>query len=153
MDIKHIWSVICKESVINQDDNVISLIGVIEELTLSLVPKKEDLDKLPEKINVPLSYEIVSYWMRESLRAQQIDIKVTITSPDGEILLNNEHGAIFPDNTKRLRSRLKIQGFVIKKTGEYTLKVYLKNKTGSYDQVSQLPIQVKLNKEKILPRS
>lgn len=147
MDIKHIWSVLCKESVINQDDNIISLMGVIEELTISLIRPENTTEKLPEKINIPLTYEVVSYWTREGSKAGDIDIKITVVSPDGETLLNNEHSATFPENTKRLRTRLKIQGFVVKTPGEYLLNVYLKDKKNKFNQVSQIPIELKIDKK------
>lgn len=146
MDVKHIWSVICKESVINQEDNVISLLNVIEELTVSIKQLGTALTKLPEKINIPIAYEVVSYWVREETKAKKIDIKTTVTSPDGEVLLNNEHSAIFPENNKRLRTRLKIQGFVVKTGGQYLLTVYIKNKD-KFDQVSQIPIELKIKKD------
>jgi len=63
MNIKHIWSVLCRESLINKDDNVISLNGVLEQLTVGLKPDRDG--KLPEKVNIPINYEIVSFWIKE----------------------------------------------------------------------------------------
>lgn len=145
-DINHIWTVICKESIINQDDNVISLLGVLEELTISIPKMKNNVEKLPDKINIPLTYEVVSYWIREGTKAQQFDIKMTIISPDGEELSKSENPAIFPENTSRLRSRLKIQGFLIKNAGKYFLNVFFKDKD-KFKHASRLPIEVKINRD------
>lgn len=64
MKIKHIWSVLCKESVINQDDNNVSIHGVLEELSVFLAPARET-GKLPEKFGIPMNYEIVSMWQKD----------------------------------------------------------------------------------------
>jgi len=58
MKIKHIWSVLCKESVINQDDNTISLHGILEKLSSTLKPinnpKTTDLKKQKDCISYQL---------------------------------------------------------------------------------------------------
>ena len=61
--IKHIWSILCKESIINQDDNNLSLIDVLEQLQVVAVPQGEVKETEPS-INVPINYELVTFLTR-----------------------------------------------------------------------------------------
>lgn len=83
MKIKHIWSVLCKESIINQEDNVLSLIGVLEDVNSILTPMQPDQSR-PEKITIPFTFEVVSYWMKDTNEETKMQIKTAIIDPDGK---------------------------------------------------------------------
>lgn len=149
MKIKHIWSVLCRESVVNMDDNVISLLGVLEDLSTSLTPMNPELPR-PEKINIPFNFEIVNYWTKESSEEIRMQIKTATIDPDGKELNSVVSESIFPKGVKKLRSRLKVQGLAVTKNGEYTFRISVKTAADKdYKLVAELPLSVKIQIEAV----
>jgi hypothetical protein len=142
MLMKHIWTVLCKESVINQDDNVISLNGVLEEITSTLTPLAEI--KEPKKIIILFNYEIVSYWTKEDDKEVNASLKLTVIDPKGVNLNELVKDLVFPKESKRLRTRLKIQGLQATDNGRYLFKVSIKfNENKNFVTVSEVPLDIK----------
>lgn len=140
--IKHVWSILCRESVINQDDNVISIIGVLEELNTTLTPK-DSKAPMPEKITIPFNFEVVNYWMRDLVKEDVLHIKTAVIDPEGKEISSVVNDSVFPSNVKKLRTRLKIQGLTITKSGDYFVKVNLKvNEDKDYKLIAELPLKV-----------
>ncbi len=143
MNVKHIWSVLCKESIINQEDNVISLHGVLEEISSLLTPVGKEFKK-QEKIIIPFNYEIVSYWIKDLDRDIKMDVKVKIIDPKGKELSEAVNSSVFPKESKRLRTRMKIQGLPVTENGRYIFTISLKtDNEKDYKQVSMLPLDIK----------
>jgi hypothetical protein len=142
--INHIWSVLCKESIIGQDDNVISLIGVLEELTVNLTPIKGAPFPPNQNVNIPINYEIISFWAKENLNEEaKANIQISVINPDDkETILFNQELKI-PENLKRFRSRFKISGMTAHKDGIYFFKVAMKEEKES-KVVSKIPLEVKI---------
>lgn len=158
--IKHVWTVLCKESTINQDDNVISLFGVIEELTVSLTPVKggqkgEQKSPITERFNIPLKYELVSMWIRDEYeKLIKLDVEMILFNPKGQELNKFVQEIIIPAGIKRFRSRMKISGIVIQGEGEYYFKVGIKEKGKEvYKTVSELPLEVKIKVEQSIDKA
>lgn len=142
MKIKHIWSILCKESVINQDDNIISIIGVLEELKTTLIPKDSKTPR-PEKITIPFKFEVVNYWIREVVKEDILSIKTSIVDPEGKEISNVVNDSTFPTNFKKLRTRLKVQGLTVTKSGDYWVRISFKvDKEKDYKLVAELPLKV-----------
>lgn len=149
MDIKHIWSVLCKESVINKDDNNISIHGVLEQLSVSLSPIKKT-GKLPEKFGIPMNYEIVSMWQRsKEVEYAKAEIEyIFVDSENTELLINTQTIEI-SKTSRRHRSRMKITGMPLTKEGDYTFKVKIKEEnSNAFRLVAELPLEVKINLQK-----
>ena len=149
MNIKHIWSVLCKESVINQDDNNISIHGVLEELAVFLPPEKET-GKLPEKFNIPVNYEIVSMWQRnKDVDSAKADLEYILVDSENKELLKSTQVIEIPKASRRHRSRMKITGMPLTKSGDYTMKVKIKVKgTENFHLVAELPLEVNISFQK-----
>lgn len=150
MNIKHIWSVLCRESLINKDDNVISLYGVLEQLTVSINSKKDG--KSPAKINIPINYEVVSFWIKEKGLETEVkaDVEIKLLDPLNQEIIKTIQKLVIPENVNRFRSRMKISGIPITKEGNYTFQVSKKEKDEQdFKLVSELPLEVKLVANKI----
>jgi len=149
MNIKHIWSVLCKESVINQDDNNVSIFGVLEELTVFLSPVKET-GKLPEKFSIPMNYEIVSMWQRsQDMGSAKAEIEYIFIDSENKALLKTTQAIEIPVASKRHRSRMKITGMRLTKPGDYTFQVKIKEEgEDAFHLVAELPLEVKINLQK-----
>ena len=150
MKIKHIWSVLCKESIINQDDNLISIHGTLEELNVSLTSMDASSNKLPEKLSVPFNYEIVSFWVKENKKElAKAQIEYSLVSPEGKELFNKIQDMGIPVNIKRFRSRMKITGFPVTREGDYNFRVKIKEEGSDiFRLVSELPLEVKISLQK-----
>jgi len=149
MNIKHIWSVLCKESVVNQDDNNISIHGVLEELSVFLSPAKET-GKLPEKFSIPMNYEIVSMWQRnKEVELAKAEIEYIFVDSENKELLKSTQMIEIPKNSRRHRSRMKIVGMPLTKAGDYTFQVKIKEEgSDAFRLVAELPLEVKINLQK-----
>lgn len=149
MNIKHIWSVLCKESVINKDDNNISIHGVLEQLSVFLSPIKET-GKLPEKFGVPMNYEIVSMWQRnKDVESAKAEIEYIFIDPENKELLKSTQVIEIPKASKRHRSRMKITGMPLSSEGDYVFQVKIKEKgENTFRLVTKLPLEVKINLQK-----
>jgi len=148
MKIKHIWSILCKESLINQDDNLISLNGALEELTITLSPGKK-MTTLPDKVGIPINYEIVSSWFKNTRdELAKAEIEYTLTSPEGNELFKKVQNMEMPSHIRRFRSRMKVTGMPIIKAGDYIFKISVKE-TGEkiFKIVSEIPLEVKIKIE------
>lgn len=158
--IKHIWTVLCKESTINQGDNVMSLFGVLEELTVTLTPinrerKVAKKNPLNAKINIPLNFELVSFWTRDNYNEPiKSSLEIAFYNPKGEELKKIYQDLAMPAGIKRFRSRMKISGITIQGVGEYCFKVGIKETDKkTYKTVSELPLEIKLQVKKPVVKS
>ncbi len=150
MKIKHIWSVLCKESVIDQVDNNVSIHGVLEELSIVLTPINET-GKLPEKLGIPMNYEIVSLWQRnKEVESAKGEIEYIFLDPESSELLKNTQMMEIPKASRRFRSRMKIVGMPLTKEGDYMFQVKIKEEGENTSHlVAELPLEVKINLEKL----
>lgn len=151
MKIKHIWSVLCKESVIDQADNNVSIHGVLEQLSIVFTPLSET-GKLPEKLGIPMNYEIVSLWQRsEEVESTKGDIEYILFDPDKKELLKNTQRIEIPKTSRRFRSRMKITGLPLSREGNYVFQVRIKEEeANTFHLVADLPLEVKFITKKSL---
>ena len=149
MNIKHIWSVLCKESVIDKVDNNVSIHGVLEELSILLAPVKET-GKLPEKFGIPMNYEIVSLWQRsKEVESVKAEIEYIFIDLENNELFKNTQRIEISKTSRRHRSRMKITGMPLSKEGDYTFQVKVKEEgADTFYLAAELPLEVKINLEK-----
>lgn len=147
MKITHVWSVLCGQSVINSDNNQISLLNLMEKLDInSVIKNAKDLEK---DINVPIAYEIVSFWVKSD-EAKELKglVDLSVISPDNvEKKLFTNKFEMSPTIT-RLRTRFKINGLVVKDNGIYTFVVkFRENEKDESKEVARLPLEILINKK------
>lgn len=146
--IKHIWSILCRTSVINDETNNITLQNVFEQLSVNIKPSGSK--KTPEKINIPIEYELVSLWLRFKEKGLlKANVVIDIIDPKGQKIKSFEQKLEFPTKYKRMRSRLKIKGLNLTTSGNYIYRVKIKEKgKDKYQLVADLPLEINLNKIK-----
>jgi hypothetical protein len=150
MKLKHIWTVLCEESVISQDNNMISLRNAVELLNVSLKPadKSQKVNLTQLKTVVPTRLELISFLSKKSEfrnRSVQGFIKVDYINPAGTIINTNENEFELKTNITNLRTRLKIQNIPIDGEGEYIFRVSIKEtKAEKGNIVTEIPLMVKL---------
>jgi len=151
MKIKHIWSVLCQDSILNQDDNIISLNKVFEQLSVNLTPTQNlTSNQLPDKINLPINYEITSFWLKdEKILSTKGEVKYALFNPKNDKLLETIQNIEIPSSSRRFRSRMKISGMPIAGEGYYRFEVSIKEEGEKiFRFVSELPFEVNIKIEK-----
>lgn len=141
--IKHVWSVLCQQSIINRDSNNISLIEVIEQLSIEgrLIDSKDEKPKL-----LPLSFNIVSMWIRKNLD-EPADSKANIIlfSPNDKELSRKEVH-IDLSEYQRFRTISRINGLPFSGYGQYKFVIKVL-KEEDWGTVARLPLSI-LSSEK-----
>ena len=139
--IRHIWSVICKESIINQDNNALSLMNIFEGFEIVM---KKDVPKNPEII-IPVEYEIVSMLRKDSKNEEKgVYLKASLFDPSGkEIIKSIEASITMPKDKFNFRHRIKSFGFKITTQGEYKVVIELKQgEKQNFEKVAELSINI-----------
>lgn len=140
--IKHIWSIICKESITNQDDNLISLIGVLEKLNSVITPIKGKYKK-GDKLAIPFNFELINFWTKDEGKELNLNIKVEIVDPNSKVIATSTNSSPFPTKINRLRTRMKIQGLPVTENGRYNFRVsYSVGEKTKFVVVAELPLDV-----------
>jgi hypothetical protein len=137
--MKHLWSIVCKQAIINNETKTLSIIDVIEEITFHV---SANLPK--EKITFPCDFEIVSYWIREDINKEKdVDFLLEIIDPNGEKIGGANGKMAFPLGEKRrMRTIIKSKTFVYTTEGQYLFKIKLNEE--KKEPVAEIPIEVRL---------
>lgn len=143
--IKHIWTVLAQKAIIESQSNSLSLIDVMEELTVT-ISKKAPKDLKIATINIPISYEVVSYLLKDSKNNEDNPlIRIQILNPKGKIMKSFEHLVAWEKGKERMRTRAHIMGLNVDLPGNYIFRIYLKEKIeDEYSQVAEIPLKVKI---------
>lgn len=140
--IKHIWSVLCQESIINQDNNMISLNNIIEEINLK--QNKNKISKNSTKVLVPINHEIVSFLSKSDKNKQvKIQLKLTLLDPNMDKLEEKKFDVIIPVSKDKMRTRIKFASIPITTEGNYVYLVSIKQNK-EFETVAQIPLEVKI---------
>ena len=138
--VKHVWSVLCQNSTIDQDDNSLSIHNVLDTINI-----KPEAEKQTTKFVIPLNFEVVSLLSNTEVKGEtKIEIKIVILNPEMDKLGDFVAPIVIPAGKKRMRSRVKMSGLPIKGGGDYIVLVSLKTKEDkNFQDVASLPFEVK----------
>ena len=139
--MKHIWSILCIRSIIDQRTNLISLLDSLEEIVVGV--KKEDKKK--KKITIKgLTYEVVSYVTRDNPeKAEEGELSINIYNPQKKTGKGYIQKFIMKRGIKRIRLQISVNGINLTTEGKYVFKVGLKGvKDKSFKKVSEIPLDV-----------
>ena len=143
--INHIWSVLCRTSVIDGDTNALSIQDVLEELNIKAqLSPTVDLENTKELV-FPVSFEITSMLGRDDDSIDEhASVKIVQYSPKNEILNENSNDFIIPKGMKRMRMRMKNGSMKVTVSGRYKFKVEL-TQENKKTTVATLPLEVFLD--------
>ncbi len=131
------WALLCKQSIINQETGNISLIEVLESIT---VPHRVD-EKAPFAF---FDFDLVVYWLRQipSIEEDEYLFKLKIISPLQELLLEGERTIDFGEES-RVFTVLDFAGFPVPEAGVYAFHIQLPNDHGTeWEDVELVQLQV-----------
>lgn len=139
--IRHVWSVLCSQSVTDQQTNNISLFNVIEQIEATLA-KSIPQGVLPP---APLPLELVSLWERVEADDQTVGTAVVdVLDASGNRIGGREMG-IDVTAHRRCRTRLILTGIPITGSGRYTVQVAQRSDDEGQNLVAEIPLDVTLH--------
>jgi len=144
--IKHVWSVLCKESLINQKNNNVSLLEVIEQIEIGFSIPTQLKD---QAVNIPFEFTLVSLFFREgdSKSEEKIRLKLNFIDPKNKSLKTFEPNFDFPKDKRRLRSVVNIRGLELTHSGTYIFRVEREIGKDKYDLLAELPIEIIIDRK------
>jgi len=144
-NMEHIWSLLCRDSSIDIDNNLLSIFGCFEkiELGVSLNNVSED-----SKLVAPIDFQIVNFWeATETDKDSVFTIKIELEDPNNKILPMVEKEFNIKKGTASFRNRMKFQGLTISISGKYRFNIYKKDENDKkYRAVASLPLLIQINK-------
>ena len=127
----------CERAVIGQEDNSLSLISVLNDVSASLpFPPGEPI---PANASLPFRWYLVSGWKREP-KGSAFEQKVVFRAPDGEELLSAN--LFFDVGQDVIRGIVGFTGFPVSHPGECAASLYIRSDE-DWREVATFPITVK----------
>jgi hypothetical protein len=138
---KHIWTVLCKRAITDGETNIVSLIDVIEEISIASNPPIP-ADKWSA---IPFEVVVISLLERSNQDVlEQCELKVEIVSPSGETHPNRMFASIDLTKTLRVRRLFRINGLPLYGFGAHRFVVSMrKSDDDPWSRVAELPLDYK----------
>lgn len=145
--IKHIWSVLTSKSVVDSTSNNLSLIDILEKVSIDIAPVTEK-QALPKDgvINIPLQYQMVNFLVKsEGSKIEKGNIKLDLINPGGksQTILNKEFE--IPKNVQRMRIINNIQGIGVTISGIYIFRASMSQEGSKYKVLAEVPLEIELH--------
>ena len=131
--IKHVWTVVCSNTVIDINTNNISFYNVIEQLNIAESPKPKGV--------LPIHLELVTLWIRDDTNAPvKGESRVSFVNPSGE-----KHFAATPpvdlSEKERVRNLLRFDGIPVETSGRYYFLVEVRS-NDKWIEAASVPLTV-----------
>ncbi len=150
--IKHVWSIVCRESNVDPATNNISIDDAYENIQVTLDTKGKEYKK-GLSVGVPFDFELVSLFYRDAKGEQESTQEfVTILDPKGVKLGEVDSKVVFREAFDRMRNVIKFNSMPLTLSGTYLFQVHIqKPKSRNREPVTVIPvdIQVTVNGEKV----
>lgn len=144
----HVWSVLCKQAIVDKYTGELVLINMVEGLDVTAKRAQEDAD--PEELLsswavVPADLVVVTLLTRsDPAIEEQVKLRVRFVAPDGEEykeeMIKEASLAEFP----RMRAIMKMKNIPLKGEGWHWLKVDLEESADKWSNAASLPLQVSI---------
>lgn len=132
--IEHIWSVLCRHSVIDTESRNITLFEVIEQIGINTDAELPAI--------VPLQCQIVSLWKRsQEDKPLSADARLVIRTPKGEEIISNEIYKVDLSDAPRHRSRLNLTDLPVDGEGSLYFLIQLWQEE-DWQTVARIPLQI-----------
>jgi len=143
--MKHIWSLMCKESKIDANTNNISIIDAFESLQFDV---NADDPKYVEgsPIGLQFNFEFVSVYFRDKSGDEETHEQTLIVlDPKGNKLGEFNSQIIFQSEHNRTRNILRFNTIALSTSGTYLFQINTNNKGSEKRRLeSAIPISIKV---------
>ncbi|BFT94785.1 MAG: hypothetical protein MNSN_10100 [Minisyncoccus archaeiphilus] len=139
----HVWSIICQNSSIDSNTNLISLFSCLEDITIGFNPLLVD-----EKIIIPIEFNVISFWtIDHDEKLDNLIVRIRIVDSKGVELLHREDSISIKKEWIKFRNVVHFSGLPIstKSFGRYYIEVsHKKPKDNSFTEIARLPLDIKV---------
>jgi hypothetical protein len=144
--IKHVWTIACRESLVDEDTNNISLLEAFENLQFD-INITDDKYKKGVSLGVNFNLEMVSLFFRDTVgKSEKIKETLIILDPKGVKLGEAVADIEFQPTNDRMRNIMKFDTLAVTTSGTYLFQSYLSKSAnlGSKEPVAVVPINIKV---------
>lgn len=143
--IKHIWSLVCRESKIEAETNNVSIIDAYENLQFALEIDEAMYDKTKPIVG-PFNFEVISLFYRDSKDTEEsLNTFVAFLDPKGTQLLEFNSKLVFQEKHNRMRNRVKFANIALTTTGTYVVQIKTqKGEKSGKDLVAAIPLDIQI---------
>jgi len=146
---QHVWSVFCHKTLIDPQTKVVSLVDIIEKLTVEDAGVGQAVDSAiaAGKKGVALTFptQLVSWWVRSSYTEPEDDlrIRVRLEDPSGDELLSQEIAVDLAEYNSQ-RVTLHLDNIPVTTLGNYWFIVEKasKRKAAPWISVATIPLEI-----------
>jgi hypothetical protein len=151
-NVRYIWSVLCTSSILDSDTQNLTINNVLESVSINV--KKETVEKRNTNKTagyaVAANLHIVSKLIKKTPNKDvTLELKFEEVDPDGKTLSSTIPQKIdFKRQYKNLRWRTNFTPLLVNRSGDYHIRVLLKESDDSeFIEVDRIPLELKLNEE------
>ena len=117
--IEHRWSIACHHAVVDRYTNNVSLLHLIEQITMTGRPEPDGL--------IPITFDIMTLWERGELDEPETRMsRIVVLNPDGCECELAERSINLTEH-QRLRARLTVTGVPFQGFGRYCFRTDIKD--------------------------
>jgi len=142
--MKHAWTILCQNSSVDSNTNLLSIFNCLEQLVLKI-----DKNKAPktDEFFIALGAQLISLWaMKNQDNDNVLEVRVEILDPVGKSLGKFDQKFEVKKGASRFRSIINIQEIKITKEGRYTVNMQQKKEGGKdFIAVAELPLDIKIS--------
>ena len=137
--IQHIWTIPCRVSITDRETNNISMIEVLEEITLPTA-----LEQQPDSQLVPAIFDVITLWGRQNDETPESGFgRFQLVSPSGEALMTYEYDVDLQVHQRR-RILGRLIGFPLVPAGKYRFQVERRHdRDAVWEIVATIPIAIR----------
>jgi hypothetical protein len=112
--IEYQWSIVCEHAVVDRFTNNLSLLHVVDQITVGGSPESGQ--------PMPMPFDIMTLWQRGDVESPEVaQTRTVIVAPNGDEISSTEVHVDLTDN-RRLRARLRVVGMPFRGFGRYRLR-------------------------------
>lgn len=137
--VQHVWTVLCTRSITDSETNNVSLIEVLEQLTIADPGAAPGVEGL-----VPMPLELVTLWSRETDdRPARGRGRISFERPSGLVRESVSEHDIDLTVSLRVRHRQRFMGIPIREPGRHVFRVELRDDARqNWATVATVPLEV-----------
>ena len=140
--MKHVWSILCTKSIIDNTTNNISLFDIVEKLVITLKPQEKQVAR-SKPITLPVSFEIVSLLTKKQQKqSEKAELIIELLNPKKKKIIEHNKKIEIPKNFNRIRVRGKINALTVEENGTYLFVIKLKEEKQIVKKVAEIPLEI-----------
>ena len=140
----HVWTVVCRRTLLDKDSNTLSLIESVEALQITPLTTPED----EKPVGLPIELEIATLWTRsEPGGGEHGRNRVNFVAPDKSSVVVGEPAEVDLRKFQRVRARVRLAGLRLKGEGRYWFSVELASGDEEWEEVARIPLDVNFRQE------